>query len=486
MAKHRILVVDDDELMLQLCQSVLRQLPEVELILESDSRRAAGLLASETFDLLLTDLRMPGKSGLELLQEGRQADPQLTVIIMTGYPSVDNAVECMKQGAVDYLVKPFSNAELLKNVTARLESRRLRDENRLLRRQMERSYCCGDILAQSSVMQKVCETIRRASETNFEVLIVGETGTGKELVARSIHKQSSRREGPFVPVNCGAIPEELMEREFFGNERGAFTGAQTRSLGLLEYAHGGTFFLDELNQFPPRLQGKLLRVLQEHKLRRVGGNQEIDFDVRIIGASSVSLDEEVKQGRFRPDLFHRLNVVKVDLPPLRDRAEDIPLLLSRFLERYCAELKRPPLVLSPEVLEVFQTYSWPGNVRELQNALKRALAMAKSETINLEDLPEEIVTHAGESYLSGSNGGAGFFAERERHMVRFERDYFTELLRACEGEASAAARQARIPRGTLYRLLKKHCLNPSDFRAARLNPGGPEAPALDGSWSGHA
>ncbi len=327
--KHRILLVDDEEGVLGVCVAALRSLPDVEIVAESSSRRASERLAAESFDLLVSDIRMPEMSGLELLRTARERDPDLAAIILTGFPSIESAVESMKLGAVDYLAKPFTIQQLQSVVRSQLEGKRLREENRLLRRQMERAYCCGEILGESTAMRRLCEKIQRTCETDFDVLIVGETGTGKELVARAIHKRSKRRQGPFVPVNCGAIPEELMEREFFGHERGAFTGANSRGLGLLEYAHGGTFFLDELNQLPLRLQGKLLRVLQERKLRRVGGTQEIDFEVRIVAASSVSLEEEVRQSRFRADLYHRINVARIEVPPLRERARGLPVTFER-------------------------------------------------------------------------------------------------------------------------------------------------------------
>ncbi len=460
--KHRILLVDDEEGVLGVCVAALRSLPDVEIVAESSSRRASERLAAESFDLLVSDIRMPEMSGLELLRTARERDPDLAAIILTGFPSIESAVESMKLGAVDYLAKPFTIQQLQSVVRSQLEGKRLREENRLLRRQMERAYCCGEILGESTAMRRLCEKIQRTCETDFDVLIVGETGTGKELVARAIHKRSKRRQGPFVPVNCGAIPEELMEREFFGHERGAFTGANSRGLGLLEYAHGGTFFLDELNQLPLRLQGKLLRVLQERKLRRVGGTQEIDFEVRIVAASSVSLEEEVRQSRFRADLYHRINVARIEVPPLRERAQDIPLLANRFLEHYSRELDRGTIKLGSDVMEVLVNYSWPGNVRELQNVIKRALAWAREETIVLEDLPEEIVAHAGRT--NHANVG-GFFQTRESHLKSFETEYFGKLLRECDGDVSSAAREAQLPRGTLYRLLKKNALDPSNFRS---------------------
>ena len=317
-------------------------------------------------------------------------------------------------------------------------------------------------------MQKVFQDIQRVAETDFDVLIVGETGTGKELVARAVHRRSQRKEGPFVPVDCGAIPDQLMESEFFGHERGAFTGAQTRSLGLFEIANKGSFFLDEVSQLPPRLQAKLLRMLQERKIRRVGGTKEIDLDLRVLAASSRGLEHEVRLGNFRLDFYHRINVARIDLPALRDRTGDIPLLVNHFFDRYANELGKTPVQLSPEVLEVLENYAWPGNVRELQNVVKRALAMGGKPEITLEDLPDEVVARAGDSLGSPSGG---FFQLRERRLISFEKDYLRNLLSNCHGDVTAAASEARLPRGTLYRLLKKHDLNPADFRRADLKSG---------------
>ncbi len=472
MAKTRILVVDDETGMLEVCADTLQKLPETEVLLESDSARAAERLAKETVDLLIADIRMPGLSGVELLRLARQQDANLPVLMLTAYPTVETAVESMKLGAADYITKPFLPADLLANVKRLLEGKQLREENRLLRRQVERPYGFGEILGRSAPMQRVFENLQQVADTNVDVLIVGETGTGKELVARAIHQRSRRKEGPFVPVDCGAIPDELMESEFFGHERGAYTGAQTRALGLLEFANQGTFFLDELSQLPLRLQPKLLRVLQERKIRRVGSTKEIDLNVRIVAASSVNLEEEVKKERFRLDLYHRIHVVRVELPPLRERTEDIPLLVEHFVALSAKEMDKGTVTISPEAMEVLTSYAWPGNVRELQNVIKRTIALARHEVILAEDLPDELVAHAGQT---PSQKDGGYFALRERRLASFEKEYLKSLLVAAHGDVTGAAREAQLPRGTLYRLLKKHELNPADFRAeppGAAKPGG--------------
>ncbi len=461
MRKIRILIVDDEPGMLEVCEDTIDALKGVETVVESDPRRAAERLKKSGFDVLLTDVRMPGMSGVDLLRIAREIDPDFPVLILTAYPSVETAVETMKLGAADYITKPFNTDELLATVERLIEQLRLKEENQLLRRQLERSYSFGDMLGKSEAMRGIFQTVERIAEPNVDVLVLGETGTGKELIARSLHQRSPRKAGPFVPVDCGAIPEELMESEFFGHEKGAFTGAQSRNLGLLEYAHEGTFFLDEIGQLPLTLQAKLLRALQERRIRRIGGNREIEVDVRVVAATSLDLDAEVKAGRFRLDLYYRINVARIDLPPLRDREGDIPLLAETLLRQYAAEMGRGPVSLSPEAIEVLDSYSWPGNVRELQNVLKRTLAMVRHETIVPEDLPDQIVAAAGH-LPSPANGG--FFAQRERRVASFEREYLTQLLTETEGDVSRAARDAQLPRGTLYRLLKNHELDPADFR----------------------
>lgn len=466
MAKTRILVVDDEEGMLEVCADTLQKLPDTEILLENRSVHAADRIANEGVDLLIADVRMPGLNGVELLRLARQHDPTVAVLMLTAFPTVETAVESMKLGAADYLTKPFLPEDLLALVRRLLEGKRLREENLLLRRQVERAYSFGEFLGKSPVMQRVFESIQRVAEIDVDVLIIGETGTGKELAARAIHQNSRRKSAPFVPVDCGAIPEELMESEFFGHERGAYTGALSRSLGLLEFANQGTFFLDEISQLPLRLQAKLLRVLQERKIRRVGGTKEIDLDLRIVVASSLSLEEEARRQRFRMDLYHRINVARVELPPLRDRGEDIPLLIDYFLARCAKEMHKGQIELSPEAVEVLSNYSWPGNVRELQNMLKRTLALVRHEVILLEDLPDEIVVKAGNH---STKEGGGFFDLREQRLAAFEKEYFRNLLSACQGDVSSAALEAQLPRGTLYRLLKKHDLNSADFRSASGN-----------------
>ncbi len=464
MGRSRILVVDDEQGMLEVCAASLKKVPGATILVEQDSRKAAERLARESFDLLIADICMPHVSGVDLLRAAKQADPNLGVLMITAFPTVETAVETMKLGAADYITKPFRPEELLAVVTRLLETKQLRDENRLLQRQVDRTYVFGDMIGNSPAMHAVFETIQRVAETDVDVLILGETGTGKELVARSVHQRSGRGKHRFVPVDCGAIPEDLLESELFGHERGAFTGAHTRSLGLLEFADKGTFFLDEIAELPVRLQVKLLRTLQERRLRRVGGTDEIEVDVRIVSATSQDLDEAVRLGSFRSDLFYRINVARIVVPPLRERRDDIPLLAAHFIQRYAGEMGKDVSEVDPEVIEILWAYSWPGNVRELQNVIKRALTMANGTVIASADLPDEVVTAAG---ARSSEPSSGFFDLREQHTVKFEREFLENLLRTCGGDVSRAAREAQVPRGTLYRFLNKHGLTAEEFRQDR-------------------
>lgn len=458
----RILVVDDDIEELNQCVDALGAITAVPITAERISRKAVKMLAADSFDLLITDLCMPVVDGIGLLQIAQSQDPELPVVILTGHPSVDTAVESLKLGAADYLTKPVNGDELVLVVQRLLRERQLRGEHHLLQRQIDRPYAFDDFVGKSSSMQKVFETILQLADTNLDVLIVGETGTGKELVARSIHKNSGKRKGRFVPVDCGAIPENLLESEFFGHERGAFSGANSRSVGLMEYADKGTLFLDEITALPLPLQAKLLRSLQERIFRRVGATHEISVDVRVVAAAAHDPAGLVRTHQFREDLYYRLNVGRVQLPPLRDRATDIPVLASHFVKRYAQEMGRPATEISADAIEVLTAYGWPGNVRELQNALKRAIATTRSTVLTVDDLPDEIVSQAGKDR---GNGGTTFFQIRAERMAEFECEYLTDLLEAFHGDVAAAARRSAMPRGTFYRLMKKHGLSASEFRA---------------------
>lgn len=316
-----------------------------------------------------------------------------------------------------------------------------------------------ETVGSSPAMRKVFETIEQVAPSDVDVLITGETGTGKELVARTIHARSRRAAGPFLAVDCGAIPHNLLESEFFGYEKGAFTGADSRRVGLLELAEGGTFFLDEIGELPLLLQAKLLRTLQERRLRRVGGNVEVPVNVRVVAATGRHVEQMVQEQQFREDLYYRIAVVRIDLPPLRDRGDDLGLLAEHFAERFSREMDRPVVGITPEAYQVMRRYRWPGNIRELQNVIRRGIVLSQDDMIDVEDLPESLfASDAGEPLATG------FFQARREHIQRFEREYLTNLLKRHAGNVKSAAEEAQLPRGTLYRLMKNYGLDGADFR----------------------
>jgi len=462
METARILVVEGDESILRNCVEALRTLENTESVFENEGKIAMDRLKSANFDLLIADSNVQVSDGIELFRTARRQDPNIPLLILSDGATAKTAVECMKLGAADYIIKPFLPDEFVVTVRHLLEARRLREEYRSLQWQSVRAHSFDNIVGRSPSMRHVFKTIHLVSETEVDVLIVGETGTGKELVARSIHNRSHRKEGPFMAVDCGAIPETLLESELFGYEKGSFTGAETRSVGLLELANRGTFFLDEVGELPMRLQVKLLRALQERRIRRIGGKEEIELDVRVIAATSRDLNAEIREHRFRDDLYYRINVARIELPPLRARTEDIPLLVSHFTSNYAQQMQKELVEVEPEVTEILSRYAWPGNIRELQNVLRRAIAMTAHHILSIEDLPDEILVQGAGKHNKGQGGG--FFHLREQRISAFEKWYLTSLLKSCSGDVSRASRKAELPRGTLYRLLKKHKLDPADFR----------------------
>jgi two-component system NtrC family response regulator len=333
---------------------------------------------------------MPGRNGMELLEEAKNMDPELPVIIMTAYGTIEMAVEAMKKRAYDYITKPFRNEELKLTIKKALELYRLKKENRLLSEALSNRYRYGNIIGKSKPMLKIYDMIGKVAQSRASVMITGPSGTGKELVAKAIHYNSPRKNRPFISINCGALTETLLESEFFGHERGAFTGAVAMKKGRFELADGGTLFLDEVGAMPPSLQVKLLRVLQEMEFERVGGTKTIKVDVRILTASNRKLKEDVDGGIFREDLFYRLNVVQIEVPPLKDRIEDIPFLVAHFLEKFQPS-KKGKIELAPEAWKALYGYSWPGNIRELENTIERALVLSSDETLSLGDLPDYLV-----------------------------------------------------------------------------------------------
>jgi len=389
----RILIVDDEKNYL-LVLSALLEGEGYEVETAPSGARALALVEEDEPDLVITDMRMPRMSGVELIRELKARNPDLPVIVMTAFGTVENAVEAMKAGALDYITKPFENQELLLTVERALKMRRLMTQNQLLREELKRGRGFEEIIGESKPMREVFSLVEKVAATRATVLITGESGTGKELIARAIHSRSPRASEPFVAVNCMALTETLLESELFGHEKGSFTGALGRRKGRFEVADKGTLFLDEVGEIAPSLQVKLLRALQERTFERVGGSQAISVDVRIVAATNRDLAEAVKAGAFREDLFYRLNVVRLELPPLRARMEDLPALAAHFIAKYAAEMGRQAPKVSSEAMQRLYGHAWPGNVRELENALERAVILAGDE-IRPSDLPFELKPESG-------------------------------------------------------------------------------------------
>lgn len=461
MQQPRIIIVDSAAAALPYARLVARLQP-LDVRIETSLDKALATLARDSWDLGVVTAGS-GPTADVLYAALRKADPQLPMVVIDPKPSVDMARACLQAGAGDYLDITRVETDLEDALDRLLKNSRRRAAEEVLRRAVERPYSFAEFLGESPVMRQVYSIIDRVATSSVDVLVTGETGTGKELVARAIHTRSRRVEGPFVPVDCGAIPDALIESELFGHERGAFTGADARRMGLVEFADGGTLFLDEVGELPPPLQAKLLRVLQERRVRRVGARQENPVDVRVVAATSRDIDQMVERGEFRRDLLYRINVVRVDLPPLRARGDDIGLLAEYFANKAAQESGRSVGGLSTDVYQVLKSYHWPGNVRELQNVVRRAVAMTRSPMAGVDDLPDEIVAAAGRS-AAAEAGAVGFFAQRAEHVAKFETHYLAELLGRHQGDVSAAAREARLPRGTLYRLMKGHGLDGGQFR----------------------
>jgi two-component system response regulator PilR (NtrC family) len=395
-AKPRILVVDDEPSMRDMLRIVLRR-DGFDVVVAEDGRQALGVLERERVDLLLSDIRMADINGVDVLRAAKQANPEVVAFMMTAFASTETAVEAMRLGAVDYFTKPFSMDELRLKVRQHVEASRLKQENVLLKRVLNSSYSFSSIIGRSEPMLAVFKMVDTIAKTSSTVLITGESGTGKDLVARAIHFNSPRRDHPFVALNCGAIPETLLESELFGHMRGAFTGADQTKKGLLEVAERGTIFLDEIGEMNASMQVKLLRVLQERRFRRLGGTDEVRADVRVIAATNQELPRLVADGRFREDLFYRVNVIGLHLPPLRERLEDIPLLADHFLEKVSGQMEKPVRAISHEAQERLMAYHWPGNVRELENAIERAVAVEQTPTLLPESLPPHVRPDGGGS-----------------------------------------------------------------------------------------
>jgi len=389
MSKARVLIVDDEKSMRDLLSITLEK-EGYDVETAAGGELAIEMLHREMVDAVITDLRMPKVDGLQVLRAAKESSPDIAVIVITAVASTETAVEAMKLGAYDYITKPFKLDEVNLIVRNALERKRLRDENIYLRRQLETQHRFENIIGKSARIAEVFDTIRKIADSPSTAMITGESGTGKELVARAIHFNSYRRDKPFMSVNCGAIPEGLMESELFGHVRGAFTGAVSNKVGLFSAAEGGTLFLDEITEIPPLLQVKLLRAIQLREIRRVGDTKDMKTDVRLIAASNRDLEGAVQDGILREDLFYRLNVIPIQLPPLRERREDIPLLIAHFLQKFSKELGKDVRGVAPEAMAVLERYHWPGNIRELENVLERAIVLGGADMVGVESLPESV------------------------------------------------------------------------------------------------
>ncbi|MFQ5769939.1 MAG: sigma-54-dependent transcriptional regulator [bacterium] len=458
----KILIIDDDEELLLSCAKILKNNGKYEVVTIDNSKQAVTKIESQEFDLIISDLSMPEMSGMDLLRKSRIIAPDTPFVIFSGYGNVGNAVEAMREGAFDFIEKPFKAERFKVVVEKSLVHRNLHIEKRALENQLQKRYAFDNIIGKSPAMQKVFNMITRVAEGESNITIIGESGTGKELVARSLHAYSQRKSKAFVPVNCGAFPENLFESELFGFEKGAFTGAYRRKPGLLEFADGGTFFLDEICELSPSLQVKLLRMLQDKKIRRVGGTELIDVDVRIISASNRNLEAALMEGHLREDLYYRLNVISIQLPPLRDRKEDIPLLCEHFVDKFAKQTPKNIKGISNEALRCLEEYNWPGNVRELENVIERAVTLTKEEWIRPDDLPESIFSIKQE--LIDVQIDTPLKEAREKMLVSFERDYLIKMLGRHRGNVTEAAKDSGIDRRTFHRLLNRYQINSKDWK----------------------
>jgi two-component system response regulator HydG len=459
MTTARILVADDKENIPKLFRRLLPE--EYEVVAADDGARALALIASDELDVIVTDLKMPGADGLTVLREAKRIQPDAEVILMTAYGTVQTALTAIKEGAYDYLTKPFEPDEALLAVERALERKRLREQARDLRRALEGAVHFESLVGKSAAMQRVLELMRRAADSTATVLITGESGTGKEVVARAIHAAGARRARRFVGVNCGAIPEALVESELFGHVRGSFTGAVSDKRGLFEEADGGTIFLDEIGELPLLLQVKLTRVLQERVVRRVGATDERKVDVRVIAATHKDLAAAVAGGTFRDDLYYRLNIFPIHLPPLRERRDDIPALAAHLLARHArAGLEG----FEPEALSALVRYDWPGNVRELENAIERALAVSDGPRVPIEALPDAVAVVARPRATTADELRLTFREAVDLARDRAAREYLVALMREVGGNVTAAAERAGVERETLHRLLKRHGIRSETFK----------------------
>jgi len=449
-----LLVVDDDPVTVNLLKEVLTK-EGYEVITALSGKEAMARGMEDFFDIVITDMRLGDQDGMEVLRSFKKLAPETTVIMITAFGSIETAIEAIREGAFDYISKPFKLDEIKFTIRRALEQRRLLQENRFYRQELLGKYQFKNVIGRTSQMFQVYKTIAKVADTKSTVLLYGERGTGKELIARSLHYNSHRNDRPFIPVDCASLVENLMESELFGHVRGAFTGALITKKGLFEEADGGTIFLDEVTNLSLSIQAKLLRFLQEHEIKRVGGTESIKVDVRVIAAANQLLEPLVNSETFREDLFDRLNVVSIILPPLRERIEDIPLLANHFLQKFSEENHKNISHISPETLEILTQYSWPGNVRELENTIERAVILSVHPIILPEDLPQKFLQAVAEKRPEKIQEKQPLFPEKLLPLKEIEKSYVLRVLQETKGNKKKASQILGIDRTTLYRILEK-------------------------------
>lgn len=455
MENEKILIIDDEEDMLDNCSRILTR-NNCKCLTSNNPSEAIAIASIERPVLVLTDLKMPEKDGIEILRELKKLDPSIIVIVFTAYATVPSAVEAIKEGAFDFIPKPFSSDQLCISVERALNHRRLEQENQNLRTQIESTYGFDNIIGESTAIKNVFEIIRKVAKTEANILIYGESGTGKELVARSIHANSNRIAKAFIPVDCVALSENLLESELFGHERGAFTGAHIAKSGLFELADKGTVFFDEIGKINITIQAKLLRVLQEKQFRRVGGSNLINVDFRVISTTNLDLNKAIMEGSFIEDLFWRINVITIETPPLRERKEDIKLLADHFINEFSKKNNKIIKGISDKAMDAFMRYHWPGNIRELQNVIERAISLTDSNYIDLSDLQELVLNG---SYSDDYIKNLPFKSAKRKWLESFEKKYFSEIIKKSNGNISHAAKKAGVDRKTIYRIMKRLGMN---------------------------
>ncbi len=464
--KRTILVAEDEEKMRRILEVNLQD--QYRILLAKDGEEAFRLFKENEVNLLLTDMRMPGRNGLNLLHEVKRLRPEVPVILITAYGTIESAVDAMKEGAADYLLKPIKMEEVERVIEKALLQADLIDENRKLREEIKSLYGMETMISKHPRMVEIMGMVQQVADSKATVLIEGESGTGKELVARAIHLNSQRAGFPFIVVNASAIPRELLESELFGHEKGAFTGAGKRKIGSFELGHKGTLFLDEIGEMPKELQVKILRAIEGYRFMRVGGTEEIDVDVRLITATHRDLKAAVEAGEFREDLFYRLHVVSIKLPPLRERKGDIPLLVSHFIEKHRKEVKDRSLEISERALQLLENYPWPGNVRELENCILRAMLLGRSNRIEAEDLPPEVRGEGEEPPVSAPRDSAELrrmkWQLKRKAENEVEKVFLTEALKRNRGNISKTALDVGMDRRQLQNLIRKHRMVVKEFK----------------------